>query len=197
MCGLRREYKRVQIHVDERTGSRPVGAPKIKARRIRYTLVNVRSRSLLLARSRHGSALTIFRDTERRHTLVSENISFNVPYVRQVPSIDRGRRLAPVYKPSLSSIKRVLGCNLAITRTCRALATPHPTCVYACVYVWTRLRARLCMCASHGGCVFAGVSTRFLVAFVSVAACPVSNRFHQDRTSRHIKRTPAPRDMRR
>lgn len=113
--------------------------------------------------------------------------------VRHVPSIDRGRRLARVYKPSLSSIKRVLGCNLAITRTCRALATHHPYDVHtSSTCVWTRLRARARMyvCASHGGCVFAGVSTRFLVAFVSVAARPVSNRFHQDRTSRRIRRTP-------
>lgn len=95
--------------------------------------------------------------------------------MQHVPSIDRGRRrLARVYKTGLSSIKRVLGRNLAITRTCRALATHHPydarrkrVHVYVVIYVCgTRLRVRAHVCASHGGCVFAGVSTRFLVAFV-------------------------------
>jgi hypothetical protein len=67
-----------------------------------------------------------------------------------VPSIDRGRRrLARVYKTGLSSIKRVLGCNLAITRTCRALATHHPynvsVCMYCYIRVWYAL-ARACTC---------------------------------------------------
>lgn len=123
-----------------------------------YTFANVRSWSFVLASvwsdpPWHADNIHV----PRGHTLVSENISFNVPYVWHVPSIDRGRRLARVYKPSLSSIKRVLGCNLAIIRV-PAMHLRRTTRTYACVLYMcgTRLRARMYVCASHDGCVFCG-----------------------------------------
>lgn len=60
-----------------------------------------------------------------------ENISFNVQSrCRHVPSIDRGRRLACVYRPIPSSIKRVVGCSLAITYTYTYIHT------YRCVRIY-------------------------------------------------------------
>lgn len=43
--------------------------------------------------------------------------TFRPRFSRHVPSIDRGRRLACVYRPIPSSIKRVVGCSLAIAHT--------------------------------------------------------------------------------
>lgn len=124
---------------------------KKNARRIRYTFARECSSLLTLWSASTRGWYSHTCDTSG-HTLVSENISFNVPYVRHVPSIDRGRCLARVYKPSLSSIKRVLSCNLAITRTCHALATHHQPTV-RCVWVRLRARAHVYVCASHSGCV--------------------------------------------
>jgi len=102
----------------------------------------------------------------RGHTLVSENISFNVPYVWHVPSIDRGRRLARVYKPSLSSIKRVLGCNLAIIR----VSTVHLRRTTRTTYVRARARARVCVCV----CVYMYMCGTRLRAYVCAQATTVA-----------------------
>jgi len=94
----------------------------------------------------------------------------------------------------------VLGCNLAIIRvsTVHLRRTTRTTYVRARVYMYmcgTRLRAYVCMCASHDGCVLRASRRASSWPLWSVATRPVSNRFHQDRTSHRIRRTLIPRDL--